>query len=431
MEFTEVDKLLIDIFIATPRNEKNWEKVSDYFSRLVEVAEETMIVEWPNSQIQKPTPYVQLRKDSYRIYLEAVSGFYVDGDLPVDTKNSLRALGWQSPEFENEDGRNFNIEFYGDEPNYKLIGELIMKTFRYGYACILSNHIEISPHTLAEQVPYVAAEQPLPAQLTDENGAQVKKNGKKVFPSLVNKEALPKASFETIDERNQYVVEKRKEGYTLQGIADSLGLTREMIRLIVNAKSGPSAQSVRDVRKAKQEAEVKSLAKNMTEPDIDVLADRLEINPTKVRKLLGSKAKKFPQGRRNFEQEFTNEELIATLQKYSALAEGPLTAKKFIELGGAPTIVIFIMRFGSWIKACEAAGIESGKAFRANYSRAHTEESMIAFVESYLADPRTNGTAAGYDIWQRSVEGAPSLALIRQRIGRWNDIKARILKEGK
>lgn len=431
MEFTEVDKLLIDIFIATPRNEKNWDKVSDYFSRLVEAAEETMIIEWPNPQIQKPTPYVQLRKDSYRIYLEAVSGFYIDGDLPLDTKNSLRALGWQSPELENEDGRNFNIEFYGDEPNYKLIGELIMKTFRHGYACILSNHIEVSPPKLAEQVPYVAQDLPQPAQLTDENGAQVKKKGKKVFPSLVNKEPLPRASFETLDERNRYVVEKRAEGYTLQAIADSLGLTREMIRQIVNAKSGPSAQLVREVRKAKQAAEVRSLAKNMSEPDIEVLADRLEVNPSKVKRLLGSKAKKFPQGRRNFEQEFTNDELITILQKYSALANGPLTAKKFTELGGAPTIVIFIMRFGSWIKACEAAGVESGKPFRSNYSRAHTEESMLAFVESYLADPRTNGTAAGYDIWQRTVEGAPSLALIRQRIGRWNDIKARILKEGR
>jgi hypothetical protein len=56
---------------------------------------------------------------------------------------------------------------------------------------------------------------------------------------------------------------------------------------------------------------------------------------------------------------------------------------------------------------------------------------MLAYVESYLADPRTNGSADGYEKWQRGVDGAPSLALIRQRMGRWNEIKARILKEGK
>jgi hypothetical protein len=54
---------------------------------------------------------------------------------------------------------------------------------------------------------------------------------------------------------------------------------------------------------------------------------------------------------------------------------------------------------------------------------------MLAFIASYLADPRTNGSAVGYDIWQREVEGAPSLTLIRQRIGKWNDIKARLVKE--
>jgi hypothetical protein len=80
------------------------------------------------------------------------------------------------------------------------------------------------------------------------------------------------------------------------------------------------------------------------------------------------------------------------------------------------------------MKACEAAGVESGKVARDNYTRAHSQETMLAYIESYLADPRTNGSALGYDIWQRGVEGAPSLALIRQRMGRWNDLKARILR---
>jgi hypothetical protein len=54
---------------------------------------------------------------------------------------------------------------------------------------------------------------------------------------------------------------------------------------------------------------------------------------------------------------------------------------------------------------------------------------MLAFVASYLADPRTTGSADGYEAWQRKVEGAPSLTLVRQRIGKWNDIKARLVKE--
>ena len=53
--------------------------------------------------------------------------------------------------------------------------------------------------------------------------------------------------------------------------------------------------------------------------------------------------------------------------------------------------------------------------------------SNLAIVRRLLADPRTNGSAIGYDVWQRSVVGAPSLALIRQRLGKWNEIKIRLL----
>jgi len=56
---------------------------------------------------------------------------------------------------------------------------------------------------------------------------------------------LPHTSFATNDERNRYVVRMREAGHTLQDIGDSLGLTREMIRLIVKANSGPSARTVR------------------------------------------------------------------------------------------------------------------------------------------------------------------------------------------
>ena len=257
-----------------------------------------------------------------------------------------------------------------------------------------------------------------------------KKAKNKIFPSLVNKEPLPAVTFKTIEDRNGYVVIKRSEGYTLQSIASSLGLTREMIRLIVNAKSGPSANAVRNIRKINNEREVRKLAKNLTNPDLDVLADRLDVPIEKVRKLMGTKVKNFPRGRRIFQQEYSDEDLIGILRKYSKLAKGPLSANKFTNLGGTPTPAVFYKRFGSWLKACELAGVEAGKSVRKNYKRAHTDQEMLAYIKSYLEDPRTKGSAEDYDKWQRKVDGAPSLALIRQRIGPWNSIKVMILKDG-
>ena len=54
-----------------------------------------------------------------------------------------------------------------------------------------------------------------------------KKKSRRIHAFLVNKEPLAKVAFETKQERNRYVVEKREEGHTLQTIADSLGLTRD------------------------------------------------------------------------------------------------------------------------------------------------------------------------------------------------------------
>ena len=430
-EMTPADKLLIDIFMVSKASDKLWVKVAEYFARLVEAADESMIIEWPNPQVAKPNPYVQMRKDSSRIYLEALSSFYVSENLPPDTVHSLLALGWHAPEPESEDSLNFSIEFYGHEPDYKFIGEFLMKTFRYGYACTLAQKMEVGPVELDNRVPFTLEQPENPAQLPKEGEMQLKRIGKKIFPSLINKDPLPAQKFETLAQRNQYVIAKREEGYTLQAIADSLGLTREMIRLIVNAEGGPNANQVRETRKVKKSTELRAIVKEMDAPTVGQIAEEVEISTTKVKQFLGKQAKKLPREYRNYKQYFTDEELIATLQKYAKMVEGPLSAKKFIDLGGTPTIAIFITRFGSWIKACEAAGVEAGKPARNNYTRAHSEETMLAYVESYLADPRTNGSAEGYEKWQRGVDGAPSLALIRQRMGRWNEIKARILKEGK
>jgi len=155
MEITEVDKLLISILIAPQRNDESWNKMADYFGRLVEAAEETLIIAWPSIQITKPMPYIQMRKDSFNIYLEALSDFYGQNNLPADSCNSILELGWMEPAPENEECRNFYIEFDGPNYDYKSIGQLMAKTFRYGYACTLRKKFEVGPIELAEQVKFV------------------------------------------------------------------------------------------------------------------------------------------------------------------------------------------------------------------------------------------------------------------------------------
>jgi hypothetical protein len=253
--------------------------------------------------------------------------------------------------------------------------------------------------------------------------------GKRMFPSLISREPLPNAIFDTIDERNRYVVQMREAGHTLQSIGDSLNLTREMIRIIVKANSGPTASTVRVNREVKKQQEAREAFRDLGTTDVDKLAAHLDEKPARVRQLLGKQAKKLPKGRMNFEKIFSDEDLLLILRLASEQVTGALTTNKYKQLKIQPTIAVFLARFGSWNQACEKAGVTHGPTLRKNYTRAHSEEDMLAFIASYLADPRTNGSAIGYEQWQRKVEGAPSLSLIRQRIGRWNDIKARLVKE--
>jgi predicted transcriptional regulator len=253
--------------------------------------------------------------------------------------------------------------------------------------------------------------------------------GKRIFPSLLNREPLAPATFETMDERNRYVVKMREAGHTLQEIGDTLNLTREMIRLIVKANAGPSAGTVRENREANKQKETLNAFKELRTSDVESLAAHLNQRPQRVRQLLGKKAKTLPKGRMSVEKVFSDEDLLSILQSADEQVDGALTTSKYKKLKIQPTIAVFLSRFGTWNQACEKAGVEHGVTPRISYTRAHSEEDMLAFIASYLADPRTNGSAVGYDIWQREVKGAPSLTLIRQRIGKWNDIKSRLVKE--
>ena len=255
------------------------------------------------------------------------------------------------------------------------------------------------------------------------------KKERRIFPSMVNREPLPTITFKTTDERNRYVVQMREAGHTLVEIGDSLNLTREMIRLITKANEGPSAKTVRVNREVKKKAEALAVLKDLGTADVETLAAHLDERPARVRQLLGKQAKKLPKGRMNFEKIFSDEDLLTILRLASEKVAGPLTCNAYRKLQIQPTIAVFLGRFGSWNQACEKAGVTHGPTMRKSYTRAHSEEDMLAYIASYLADPRTNGSAIGYEEWQRKVDGAPSLTLIRQRIGKWNDIKARLVKE--
>jgi len=223
-------------------------------------------------------------------------------------------------------------------------------------------------------------------------------------------------------------VQKRREGHTLQEIGDAVGLTREMVRLIVSKHSGPNSQEVREVRINRKSKEILEVFEGLGVADADEIAKTIGASSEEVRKSLGRHAKKLKRNSSKREKFYSDEELLSILHNAYLRVQGPLTTNKYVNLNILPTIAVYISRFGSWNEACSLAGVPHGKRARNNYSRAHSKEDMLDFVASYLADPRTTGSAQGYEEWQKGVVGAPSLSLIRQRIGTWNEIKEILIK---
>jgi hypothetical protein len=251
---------------------------------------------------------------------------------------------------------------------------------------------------------------------------------RRIFPSLKNRTPLSRIYFEDIADRDIYVVQKRREGHTLQEIGDAVGLTREMVRLIVSKNSGPNSQEVREVRLNRKRKEILDIVEVLGVADADEIAQTIGASSEEVRKSLGRHAKKLMRNSSRREKFYSDEELLGILHNAYIRVQGPLTTNKYKKLNILPTIAVYISRFGSWNEACSLAGVPHGKRARNNYSRAHSEEDMLDFVASYLADPRTTGSAQGYEEWQKGVVGAPSLSLIRQRIGTWNEIKEILIK---
>ena len=245
--------------------------------------------------------------------------------------------------------------------------------------------------------------------------------------SLIKLEILPPISFINSYERNRFVVEKRLEGFTLEEIGKCIGVTRERVRQINDQLNGPTREQVDKIRLEKYKNQIIKVLRANPFLDRKQLADELGIGASALKKYLGHSYYKIANSlQKEAKKRYSNKELIAILQSAANGIEGNLSALTFMRNGGSPTIAVFLTRFGSWNEACLAAGIPVIEG-RGNYSRKHSEQDLLQFVASYLEDPKSNGTASGYEEWQRKNNDAPSLSLIRQRIGKWNEIKKRII----
>jgi DNA-binding CsgD family transcriptional regulator len=246
----------------------------------------------------------------------------------------------------------------------------------------------------------------------------------------------------SISPRDVMIIELRKKGKTLDEIGKLLGLTRERVRQIVK-KVDPTV-TTKELRHKKQHREISLVLKRNLEihreiseswpkykmMKFDQLAANFGISEHRLRKCLSKIQYVYLQANEESKnpEVWTIDQCLQSL-KVAATYEFPLTVLKYRKLIESkevkgPTTALIFAKFGSWIEACNRAGIEYGEAQR-DYNRKWNDTELVKFVRRFLHS-RKDGkwSIENYEIWREAPEiSGPSVALLRLRLGTWSELR--------
>lgn len=242
------------------------------------------------------------------------------------------------------------------------------------------------------------------------------------------------AALAAVDPRAEEMSSRYATGETLESIAVDFGLTRERVRQIVRDHGQVSAADARAARRAEVVEQRDALRRRAAaavrqRPGLSAgqLADLLGVTAGELSAALDRDTRARLVREKHAKPQWSDEDILDCLRQAAALHPGkPLTGHRYGKVKkvvGGPTQVRILQRFGTWLAACEAAGVRGGTAPRRRYERAWTESELLDWVAGYLAEPGMPGTYAGYDAWARRTAGAPSAQTVRNRLGGWAAVK--------
>jgi DNA-binding CsgD family transcriptional regulator len=260
--------------------------------------------------------------------------------------------------------------------------------------------------------------------------------------SEIDKQLKTKLKVTALSPRDLKIIQLRKEGSTLDEIGKEVSITRERVRQILK-KHAPEI-IFEDVREKKEEIALKEFKNRNIEIHESInenwhdfqylkfadLATKFGIPEWRLRRCLSKVQYVYLQANeeRKVAQSWSDDECLKSLQRAATFAF-PITVTKYrrlLERGDVrgPTPALLWQRFGSWVQACELAGVEYGEPLR-EYNRIWNDTELITFVRKFLHH-RDDGkwSLEKYEEWRRSpsVEG-PSMALLRLRLGSWTEIR--------
>jgi DNA-binding transcriptional MerR regulator len=244
------------------------------------------------------------------------------------------------------------------------------------------------------------------------------------------------------EERLLAIHAMRAEGLTLREIGEAFGITRERVRQLLVMSNGPTVEQVREYRREQREAQVAETKHELVawlrlHPGSTMQEAGRALNWTDEQLSQASSQEALRLSVQHKEsasyQEFSEGDALAAIRQAWRLTSPTaewLSHKRYGELldSGAfegPSGARITQRFGTWSRACDLARVPAGKTPRRVYESNWTDGEIIALVVQYLSTPGTTGTFGGWDAWrQEHAPHAPSGAMLRNRLGKWSEVKA-------
>lgn len=235
------------------------------------------------------------------------------------------------------------------------------------------------------------------------------------------------------------MIEARLHGLTLDQIGELFGVTRERVRQILNKNGGPTAAQVRQLRLASEAMRAEEVADDIRETlrvlgplTADEVGVLTSLTMDEVRRHWPADVEHMRIRPRTSVLAWSDSDILQAIREAS-IYEFPLTANAYAELVRlgevpGPSLPRIGQRFGSWVAACEAAGVEHGQPPRTNYQSRWTDDDLLTYARSYFLDPDVSDSAGAYGAWRRDkAPEAPSSMTLRNRLGTWAEIKRRAL----
>jgi hypothetical protein len=128
-------------------------------------------------------------------------------------------------------------------------------------------------------------------------------------------------------------------------------------------------------------------------------------------------------------KKFNDEDFMVALREAQTFVF-PLTVSAYANLLDSgeiqgPSVPLITKRFGTWARACLLAGVESGKVTKEHYAKEFTDFQILEFVRKFMSEQDdANWSITRYVTWRdENCKEAPSMALIRSRIGNWIQVR--------